>query len=661
MKKLDFLSELQDIDDDLLEEALGTKQSTISIPRSRIAIIAAAAMMAIMLVACGVYSALAASSEVYISKYTSATVNDRIDSLDPLQYDHDHIAQMAIEYGIAKEDIVVKHYHEYLSHGYYFDEVFIVTKEAAVARVITDAKNFTFDVEFIGFFHNEKKDEFKAVSQKTTAQGGTIEIVMNAEDGWECFGGFLGRSHPEATLNTFSGSSAMDNIDSRAILFMNDYTDKLIQSNATMSKEKIEVATLWDYYNTHIYEDTFAPTQSDNPIARIEQIASKYGMAGISSGETFYDKRILTGEKFIEVGYAYDKNGLIAFVNNNIPTMDLINHSANSTGSTNVLVCVRGVFYNAEKNQYRVVEYEVLTDGKGIWRMVSKDGWECIGISMFRSMPEAEKCELTSINHFTPVKGDEADSQKFFEKVKRETEIDKSTNQSAFEMSTYKNPKQTASSTIEPIESSDIIFSETRTASEISVRLDNEDEENFFWILDYYDKKERLAKIAKEYLDEKFSIAPPVYDPDFDYDEYYENLTWSSLGYDYDKNVEDAPYYYEKGFVQIDNKAVVFNITNNNAIEFKTLVTGIFYNAANDECLAEEHYVEAYGGTVITMTANEGWELKSIIISTYEEGDDKPVTTSNGIEPITNKATNLYNEIWEQRNSNDFIKEFLER
>lgn len=661
MNNFEYIKALTDIDDSYISEAAEASHTAKFSHRRKVILLVAAATMALMLVACGVYNVLAASSEVYVSRHTSSTVNDRIDALEPLQYDNDHVSAVAQEYGIAKEDIVVKHYNEYLSHGYYFDEVFIVTKETAVARIVTDAKNFTFDVEFIGFFHNEKKDEFKAVSQKTTAQGGTIEIVMNAEDGWECFGGFLGRSHPEAALNTFSGSSAMDNIDSRAILFINDYYDKMIvqNSNAIHLKEKSEVATVWDYYNTHIYEDTFAPTESDNPIDRIEQVASKYGMEGISNGETFYDKRILTSEKFIEVGYAYDKDGLIAFVNNNIDTEDLVDGSINSK---NVLVRVRGVFYSAEKDQYRVVSYEVIADGKGILRMVPKDGWECIGVSIYRSMPESEQYELTSVEHFTPVEGDETDSQKFFEKVKREVELNIITNQSAYINSRskqYRTGRTVSSSTNELTESTDIMFSETKTASEVTVRVDGEDEDMFYWILDYYDKKERLAQITKEYLDEKFSIEPPVYDPDFDYEKHYDEQSWSRLSYDYEKEAEETPYYYENGFVHMDNKAVVFNITNNNDVEFKTLVTGIFYNSETDECITEEQYVEIYGGSIITMTAQDGWEFESIIVTIYAHGDDKPITKTSGISG--KELLQIYNEIVEKHKSDDFRKEFLAR
>lgn len=649
MNDFEYIKALTDIDDGFVQEASTAAKITHISRKRKIVLLVAAATMALMLVACGVYNILAASSEVYTSRYTSVTVNDRIDAMDPLQYDSDHVSTVALEYGIAKEDIVVKHYNEYLSHGYYFDEVFIVTKETAVARIVTDAKNFTFDVEFIGFFHNEKKDEFKAVSQKTTAQGGTIEIIMNAEDGWECFGGFLGRSHPEAEINTFSGFSAMDNIDSRAILFMNDYYDKLIEdSNKVYLKEKSEVAITWDYYYDHIYDGTFDRTESDEPLALIEQVASKYGMESVSKGKFFYDKRTLTGEQFIEVGFAYDKDGLIAFANNTIE---------NSV----IRMDVTGVFYNAERDEYRTINGSI-GDVTGILKMESKKGWECIGVTMYRNMPEADGYEHTGAEDFTPVEGDETDSQKFFEKVKKETDNNILKAASAAELSEYKQsrPGQTvSSSTNELTESTDIMFSKTKTASEVTVRVDGEDEDMFYWILDYYDKKERLAQITKEYLDEKFSIAPPVYDPDFDYEKHYDEQSWSLLSYDYEKEAEEAPYYYENGFVHMDNKAVVFNITNNNDVEFKTLVTGIFYNAETDECITEEQYVEIYGGSVITMTAQDGWEFKSIIVTTYAQGDDKPVTKTSGISG--KELLQIYNEIVEKHKSDDFRKEFLAR
>lgn len=411
MNKFDFLLELQKIDDNLIDEITNSRQ-TIKYSRLRIAIIAAAVLTVLSLVACSI---LVARSEIFLSDEISAVVHRRIKALsEPIDIDNfnevylSRYDELLAEYDLKEEDIVVKTYDEYIRNGYYFDEVVLVTKDTAIGRIITDADKFKFDVEFTCFFYNERTDEFKTITQTTSAQGGKIEIIMDAEHGWECFGGLLARTHPESEYEDFNGVYIQKygiEPSVRAMQFMDKhYFDELKKSPSIIDAERKRITNTLVHGDTQISEDTFASTESDDPLARILQVTSNYEMEGISNAKTYYDKQSVSDEEFIEAGYAYNDDVIIAFANNTIE-------------SATINLRVVGIFYNAKKDQYRISYEQYNQFTNLVIRMEAKKGWKCIGISMSRTTPESDVNQYIEYNDFNPVEGDEADSREFWEKV----------------------------------------------------------------------------------------------------------------------------------------------------------------------------------------------------------------------------------------------------
>lgn len=418
MKKTDFFSALTDIDDAYILESASALKPIHRINR-RTGLLIAAALMALMLVACGVYSMYAASSKVKTEEFPDITVSERVEAIRDWTMDSylEHFNDLMEEHGIAPEDVVDKIYDEYLRNGYYFDEMIVVTKEKAVARIITDADKFTFNVEFVGYFYNEKNDEFKTVSQSTTAQGGKIEIVMIAEKGWECFGGILARNHPENEYDYVMGLRSIKYglpASVRAMQFEDKYFDEKVwitQHNSEYQvHDLVETVAYWD---KTIPEGTFDTIESDDPKDKLNHILSKLEMSEISDESSYsYENQSFENGKFIETGYVYDKNGLIAFVNTDIKEA--------TENSDWFYVC--GIFYNSQKDQYRVSWglSNHSADKDIIMKIQPKEGWECIGVVMFQTMSETEKTNVKKMEGFSPVVGDEEDSYKFFEKLLKE-------------------------------------------------------------------------------------------------------------------------------------------------------------------------------------------------------------------------------------------------
>ncbi len=425
MKNLEYIKALTDIDDEFVNEAEIAAKTVNITSKRKITPLVAAATIGLMLVACSI---LTATSEVFTDKSPRDEVNNRVEALTEQTTSEDfyddyisRLAEIAAEYGIAEEDIVDKTYQEYIRNGYYFDEVILITKDTAIGRIITDAESFIFDVEFIGFFYNEKTDEFKTISQKTTAPGGKIEIIMNAERGWECFGGFLGRTQPESeyedNIRGFYIQKYGIKPSVRAMQFMEKYYNEIFTTSGYRPVDEIiiDIATIKTNWIFEKDTGVFASTESDDPLDRIEQIASAFEMAGISNGTAFYDKQTVSDGQFIEIGYAYDKNRFIAFVNDTIEETTVEDWHLSM------------IFYNTEKDQYRVIKRSYSEFADFILPIETMDNWNFIGVYMYRSMPESDIYEFVDYCNFTPGEGDEADSQKFWERIQQEIESDKIT------------------------------------------------------------------------------------------------------------------------------------------------------------------------------------------------------------------------------------------
>lgn len=412
MNRSDFISALSSIGDEYILESASTEKPIHRINRKTALFIAAAAM-AFMLVACGVYGMYAASSKVKIDEFPDITVSERMDYIQDLTIEKvsDHYKEVLAEYGIAEEDLVTRDRREYLYDGYYFDELVLATKDKAIGRIITDAVNFTFDVEFVGFFYNEKNDEFKTVTQTTTAQGGKIEIVMNTEKGWECLGGILGRNHPESERNVFTviySQKYGHPASVRAMQFFDKYYDENIATNASRRSRGAEVRS---YYNANVlFQEVFSSVETDDPNERMAHIASACGIESLPTGEAYYDKQVLSNGQFVEAGYVYDESGFVAFMNNTIETDEEYER-----------FYIAGIFYNQRSDRYMVVwRNNSCKTGPLVFSFESKYGWECIGVTMLRTTPETEDTFFTTSEAITPVLGDESDSYEFFEKVNEE-------------------------------------------------------------------------------------------------------------------------------------------------------------------------------------------------------------------------------------------------
>lgn len=431
MNDFEYIKALTDIDDSFVAEAAGASYTAKSTHNRKIVLLVAAAMMSLMLVACSI---LVARSEVFTDKTPSADVEDRVEVLTeqtPENFNDVYLSrytELLAEYGMSEEDIVVKTYQEYIRYGYYFDEVILVTKDTAVGRIITDAENFTFDVEFIGFFYNKRTDEFKTISEKTTAPGGRIEFIMNAEYGWECFGGILRRTHPESEYKGFFGIYMHKygiEPSVRAMQYMDTYYDEMQKSQSPGPHPWNEIEDIATVKSDWVYGrdiSIFAPTDSDDQLARIEQIASAFDMSGITNGTAFYDKQTVSDGQFIELGYAYDKDRFIAFMNNTIEST-IIPDPIEPTIVEDWHISM--VFYNDVNDQYRVIKrnYAEFTDY--VLAIETEENWDFIGVYIYRSKPESDEYEFIDYYDFTPVEGDEADSQKFWERIRQEIEQDK--------------------------------------------------------------------------------------------------------------------------------------------------------------------------------------------------------------------------------------------
>lgn len=413
MNRSDFISALSNVSDEYILESASTEKPIHRINR-KTALFIAAALMAFMLVACGVYSMYAASSEVMTDEFPDITVSERMDHIQDLTVDKDveRYKDVIAEYGIAEKDIVSRYRSEYLRDGYYFDELILTTKDKAIGRIITDAVNFTFDVEFVGFFYNEKNDEFKTVTQTTAAQGGKIEIVMNAEKGWECIGGILGRNHPESEVNTFTALYSQKYghpASVRAMQFFDKYYDENIATNESQRSRGAEVIS-YHYNKNVISHEVFSSIETDDPDERMASIASACGIESVPTGEVYYDKQVLSDGEFVEAGYVYDESGLVAFLNNTIKTDEEYER-----------FYIAGIFYNQRSDRYMVVWRNTsFSSGPLVFSFQSKYGWKCIGVTMLRTTPETEDTFFTTSEAITPVLGDESDSYEFFEKVNEE-------------------------------------------------------------------------------------------------------------------------------------------------------------------------------------------------------------------------------------------------
>ena len=425
MKDVDYMRVLTDIDDSFVFEAATASYTAKFSHKRKIVLLVAAAAMALMLVACSV---LVARSEVFTDKTPSDEVDNRVEAItEPKSNDDFNYAylsrytELLAEYGMCEEDIIVKTYQEYIRYGYYFDEVILVTKDTAVGRIITDAESFTFDVEFIGFFYNERTDEFKTISEKITAPGGKIEIIMNSEYGWECFGGILRRTHPETETKGYFGIWIHKygiKPSVRAMKFIDKYYDEMNESIPDfiyLLNEIEDIATIKSDWLNDRDSEVFALMETSDPIERIEQIASAFDMAGITGGKTFYDSQAVSEHEFVEVGYAYDNNRLLAFINNTVKSAIVEDWHLSL------------LFYNAEKDQYRVIKKDYSDFSNFVLPIETKEGWDFIGLYMYRSKPESDEYEFVDYSDFTPVENDEADSQKMQERIKREITQDKQT------------------------------------------------------------------------------------------------------------------------------------------------------------------------------------------------------------------------------------------
>lgn len=406
MSKFDILEGIGYIDDELIDEACEEKVHAKP-SRPRLTLIAAAALIALALVSCGIYEIVAAWSEVKTEPYDYLSVNDRKDTFEALTYDTDYVNELAAKYGIASEEIVVSQYHEGIHYGYYFSEVLIATKEKAVALLITDAEQFTFDFEFNGYFIHEKTGEFKVETQSVTANGGTLEIIMYCEDGWECFGGILARSHPEEELNMFTPIFAInDGRHSGSFLYTDEYHTKLSDKAWEIynSGEEGEVAKKSQYDHNSLHD---GKKKYDVTVIGLEAMIESHA-EGITypTEKTYYICDEGENGEFIELGYIYDDSGAMVFMNENAE-------------STTTILYATGIFYNAEKDEYRVVKETVTTADVAVARFHSKKGWKCIGVTAYRLVQDSFK-PYASAGSITHVDDDLADSMYFAEKVWKE-------------------------------------------------------------------------------------------------------------------------------------------------------------------------------------------------------------------------------------------------
>lgn len=406
MNRFDILEGIGYIDEELIDEAC--EKSVRARPsRPRLALIAAAAVMAIALVSCGIYEIVAAWSEVKAEPYEYLSIHDRIESFQALTYDADYINALAAEYGIAREELVVNQYHEEIHFGYYFSQVLIASKEKAVALLITDAEQFTFDFEFNGYFIHEKTKEFKIETQSVTAKGGTLEIIMYCEDGWECIGGILARSHPEEELNMFTPIFAIsDGKHSGTFLYADEYYTKLSEKAWEIydSGKEGEVASKSQYDHNSLHD---GEKKYDVKVSGLEAMIDRYAEGITYTAEkTYYVCDEGENGEFIELGYIYDDSGAMVFMNENAE-------------STATILYATGIFYNAEKDEYRVVKQSVTTTDAAVARFHSKDGWKCIGVTAYRLVQDSFE-PYGSAASVTYVENDMADSMYFAEKVWKE-------------------------------------------------------------------------------------------------------------------------------------------------------------------------------------------------------------------------------------------------
>lgn len=408
MNRFDILEGIGYIDEELIDEACEEKAHAKP-SRPRLALIAAAALVALALVSCGIYEIVAAWSEVKTEPYDYLSIHDRIESFPAYTYETDYVSTLAAEYGIASEEIVVSQYHEGIHYGYYFSQVLIATKEKAVALLITDAEQFTFDFEFSGYFLHEKTRELKIETQRVTAAGGTLEIIMYCEEGWECIGGILARSHPEEELNNFTPIFAInDGKHSGTFLYTDEYYTKLSEKAREVyeyngGKEcKIAKTSQYDHNSLHDGKREY-----DVNVIGLEAMIEKYA-EGITypTEKTYYVCDEGENGEFIELGYIYDDSGAMIFMNENAE-------------STATILYTAGIFYNAERDEYRVVKETVATADAAVAKFESKEGWKCIGVSVYRLIQDSFK-PYGSAASVTRVEEDMVDSMYFAEKVWKE-------------------------------------------------------------------------------------------------------------------------------------------------------------------------------------------------------------------------------------------------
>lgn len=406
MNRFDILEGIGYIDEELIDEACEEKAHAKP-SRPRLVLIAAAALVVLALVSCGIYEIVAAWSEVKAEPYDYLSIHDRIESFPAYTYETDYVSTLAAEYGIASEELVVNQYHEEIRFGYYFSQVLIASKEKAVALLITDAEQFTFDFEFVGYFIHKSTGEFKVETESVTAKGGLLEIIMYCEDGWECFGGILARSHPEEEINMFTPVLGInDGRHSSTFEFTNEYYSKLSEK-------------AWELYNNHDESDVALTSGFDHNslhdgkkkydvnVMGLEAMIEKYA-EGITypTEKTYYVCDEGENGEFIELGYIYDDSGAMVFMNENAE-------------STATILYTAGIFYNAERDEYRVIKESVTTTDAAVTKFRAQKGWKCIGVSVYRLVQDSFK-PIASAGSITHVEDDLADSMYFAEKVWKE-------------------------------------------------------------------------------------------------------------------------------------------------------------------------------------------------------------------------------------------------
>ncbi len=422
MKATDFLKALNDIDNVFVQEAsVSVNSNGVKRFNRKTAIIIVAAVLALMLVACGIIAV--ANIEVYTDDDPSVTVDERIEIVSGQTLDefHSHMRELMEDHGIAEEDVIAKSCDEYLGNGYYFDEMLIATKDKLVGRIITDAKNFTFDVEFIGFFYNEKTEEFKTVSQTAALSGGKIEFVMNAEKGWICYGGFMPRTHPEEELARNNGVFIIkygDKPSVKAMNFMDEWSEEHLYGPANSTEHNnSDFAVVNNNFYTSV--SSYLSNKITDPNERIEAVLTNCEMQTVlaEDSQTQYERKELENGNFFELGYAYNKEGFVVFADSTDPEYHCGIHAV-------------GIFYNADKDQYRVLWRHLSGLGRSnavVINVNAKQGWQCIGVVTYAMLPDEnyEEIEIIDSSHFTHVVGDETDSQEFLDKIIKETEMKK--------------------------------------------------------------------------------------------------------------------------------------------------------------------------------------------------------------------------------------------